>query len=304
MAATGFQLTTFLYGLYAGRRRLPAVPLYLTDRDESTWRLGVGEGPVELADECRAVQVDGTTCGSASVALAKASDPTSVEAATLAGTVGTEARTVFNTLQHEIKDRTNRRKFVFGWPRRLGTPPWGAARELRFAGHEYFHRMVVDTSLPQSTRVLTHAAQCALRGFPVLLYVGGDTSMGIGAGVPRHVLVLHSPPQVELADESAETQPELAQADADTGGEASAGLDAEREMERKLEELEAKIQAKLDEAKRATEQEEVFDPEFLLYEPSTGTNSRVTLRQLIDRKVPKDQLGGWPHIMWAVMPKP
>jgi NMD protein affecting ribosome stability and mRNA decay len=75
-------------------------------------------------------------------------------------------------------------------------------------------------------------------------------------------------------------------------------------MERKLEELEAKIQSKLDEVKRATEQEEAFDPEFLLYEPSTGTNSRVTLRQLIDRKVAKNQLGGWTHIMWAIMPKP
>jgi NMD protein affecting ribosome stability and mRNA decay len=92
--------------------------------------------------------------------------------------------------------------------------------------------------------------------------------------------------------------------DADAVGEATAGLDAEREMERKLEELEAKIQSKLDEVKRATEQEEAFDPEFLLYEPSTGTNSRVTLRQLIDRKVAKNQLGGWTHIMWAIMPKP
>lgn len=301
MATRGFQLTTFLYGLYAGRRKMPELPQYLTDRDPDTWRLGTHEGFVELAPSCVATQVDGTTCGSAAIALAKASDENSEEAATLAQAKGEVTLDEFNALQLAIKADTNRRKAGVAWPHKYGTPPWGAADVMEFAGYEYFDRMVVDTSLPQSTRVLTHAAQCALRGFPVLLFVGGDSSMGWSTAVPRHVVVLHSPPESEIPDESNGSQPS---GESDEGSSSVAGSDLERDLERKLEELEARIQAKLAEAKSATQSEEMFDPELFVYEPSVGRNTKVTLRQLIDRKVEKQVFGGWPHIMWAVMPEP
>lgn len=304
MAASGFQLTTFLYGLYAGRRKLPALPQYLARPKSDKWALGVEPGSVTLQCSSRAVQVDPTTCGSASIALAKASDPASMEAAVLSGAGERGAKAEFDSLQGLIKTATNRRKAGVAWPHKYGTPPWGASREMSFAGHRYFDRMVVDTSLPQSTRVLTHAAQCALRGFPVLLYVGGDTSMGWDAGVPRHVVVLHSHPALEPSDEVAESVADVAEGEATVENTQDQPADIELELERKLEELEAKIQAKLDLAKKAAQKDEVFDPEFLVYEPSRGVNTKVTLRQLIDRKTPKEAFGGWPHIMWAVMPEP
>lgn len=329
MAASGYQLSTFLYGLYAGRRRMPALPQHLPEREVGSWMLGVDEGPVLLAPQCNAVQVNATTCGSASIALAKASDPASSEAALLGGvravadqaesvdadlagsdaavqSAGAATQDEFRSLQLAIKSRTNRRKWFFAWPQKYGTPPWGASREMRFAQHEYFDRMVVDTSLPQSTRVLTHAAQCALRGFPVLLYVGGDTSMGWDAGVPRHVVVLHSPPAAALAEDETTDAPIADDPTAEPAPEPEepvSGADVESELERKLADMEARIAAKLAEAKRATDAEE-FNPEFLIYEPSRGKNWRVTFQDLLNHRVPREAFGGWPHITWAVMPKP
>lgn len=303
MANSGFQLTTFLYGLYAGRRKLPAPPSPLPERDVSQWALGTNEGTLNVSTQCTAVQVDGTTCGSASLALAKASDPRSVEAEILNRPSQPASKADFDQLQLTIKDRTNRRKWFLAWPKKYGTPPWGASREMHFAGHDYYDRMVVDTSLPQSTRVLTHAARCAVNGFPVLLFVGGDTSRGWDAGVPRHVVVLHSPPTAPEPQE-----PGAQEADADSAPEADRvelepGQTVEQQMELKLAELEAKIKAKLTDAKKAATGEE-FNPEFLIYEPSRGENHKVTLQQLIDHKTPTEAFGGWNHVMWAVMPRP
>lgn len=308
MASSGFQLTTFLYGLYAGRRKLPALPAPLQDRDPDTWALGKSAGPLTVSAHCNAVQVDGTTCGSASIALAKASDPEASEAKVLQAHGLSVTQADFAELQHAIKSRTNRRKWFFAWPKKYGTPPWGASREMRFAGHDYFDRMVVDTSLPQSTRILTHAARCALGGYPVLLFVGGDTSMGWDAGVPRHVVVLHSPPAPASLENDG--QSETAESEIDSPGEPSQdvtsgyqGEDLELEMEAKLAELEEKISAKLKAAKSEVDGEE-FNPEFLIYEPSRGKNHTVTLRAILDQAVPREAFGGWSHVMWAVMPEP
>ncbi len=302
MAAQGLQLTTFLYGLYFGRRKMPALVSPLAASQTRSWALGVNEGPVEIGGQCRAVQVDNTTCGSAAIALAKASDPASAEAR---GLLGTDAnpQSQFAELQHAIKVETNRRRWGLKWPHAWGTPPWGASREMTFAGHEYFDRMVVDTSLPQSTRVLTHAARCVQAGFPVLLYVGGDTSMGMGKGVPRHVVVLDKPP-TPLDDPS---QLENALGNPDIGSEAvstenNVDTDIEAVMTQRLAELERKIAAKLSEARSAM-QEPDFNPEMFIYEPSQGINTKVTLEELINKKCPPQAIGGWRHIMWAIMPK-
>lgn len=304
MARSGFQLTTFLYGLYAGRRKLPALPPYLSRGSASEWTLGCEPGPVTFDGSARATQVDPTTCGSASLVLAQASDPSS-EVAVKLGVVGIDAKAEFDSLQADFKNATNRRKAGVAWPHKFGTPPWGASREMRFSGHNYYDRMVVDTSLPQSSRILTHAAQSVLRGFPVLLYVGGDTSMGWDAGVPRHVVVLHSPPEAEISDDLATPADHGDQVPAPESDEnLQEGVQVEAQLEAKLAELEAKIQAKLNAAKDAISSEELFDPQFLIYEPSRGINTPVTLRQLIDKKVPREAFGGWPHVMWAVLPEP
>ena len=279
--AQGYQLTTFLYGLWAGKRNLPAQPAAAHRGAPRAWALGSEEGPVLLADQHVAHQMDATTCGSTAIALAMASDPTTQPSGEPADAL--RSFSTFAQRQREVKELTNARRGVFSWPDRLGTAPWGAARVMKFQGHDYFDRMVVDTSLPQSSRLLTHAAHCAERGYPVLLYVGGDTTMGWNKGVPRHVVVLHSPPQ----------RPRDVLEENSTSGA------SELELDPKLVALAQQIHVKLNQVKA-----ESFDPELMIFDPASGNNTRVRLGQLIDGKAPREACGGWPHIMWAVMPKP
>jgi len=294
VAQAGYQLTTFLYGLGGGRTRPLAAPAELQNRGAGNWTLGVQPGPVLIGGVCPAVQVDGTTCGSAAIALAMASDAGSrgiVENQDGAEPDAAAVAADFAALQREIKAQTNRKRWIFGWPQAWGTAPWGAARVMRFAGHEYYHRMVVDTSIPQATRVLTRAAECARAGYPVLLYTGGDTSRGWGTAVPRHVVVLHSPP----------ADPAAPQISDDSGSDDLLGADrtGDAEIDAKLAGLANRLAATL---KRAQGMD--TGAPLYIYDPSRGHNTEVTLEDLISRRVDPDALGGWPHLTWAVLPKP
>lgn len=330
---------------------MPVLPRELPTADQGDWALGVEEGAVLVGGVCPAVQVDGTTCGSAAIGLAMASDGTAgaesrfpaartqrtpspaprekpadpldpvatqlapevaqvtpephpaeaVGEAQAQGdsivenqdsddlfSVSEEERAAtarrFGELQYQIKARTNKRRWLFGWPTQWGTAPWGAARVMTFAGHKYTHRMVVDTSLPQATRVLTHAADAAERGFPVLLYTGGDTSRGWGTAVPRHVVVLHCPPLPPTVPEPILDESER------TGIE---------HIDARLEEFSAKLKATVDRAKGIEERKPLF-----IYDPATGRNTLVTLDELINKGVDPSALGGWNHLTWAVVPTP
>ncbi|WP_435299589.1 hypothetical protein [Timonella sp. A28] len=289
MAPRGHQLTTFLYGLGAGRRRLPALPPALPPAQQQDWALGTDEGEVLLGGVHPAIQMDDTTCGSAAIVVAQASDATQTVAAQLGltGEANIDAAYVkekFESLQRATKQQTNKRHRLFTWPHSWGTPPWGAARTMRFSGHAYYDRMVVDTSLPQSTRVLTHAAQCAQRGYPVLLYVGGDTSMRWNAGMPRHVVVLHA------AARNAEDVETLSGLNVPRTGDAH--------DDAQIAELARTLNKTLKDAYDVEP-----DCRLYIYDPATGRNVAVTLRDLIDQKTPKAALGGWPHITWVVLPK-
>ncbi|RMI09026.1 hypothetical protein [Cellulomonas triticagri] len=78
---------------------------------------------------------------------------------------------------------------VLPWPRSLGTPPWGAARVARFPGVRY-RAVLVDDTRPAELEAVLDAVDLALdAGVPVPLYAGGDSSDGIGAAVPRHVVL-------------------------------------------------------------------------------------------------------------------
>jgi len=151
-------------------------------------------------------QTDGTTCGSAVLAmLAAAGDPTLaywlVTGRALAGYRPVEARGVddaagpavrFGDLQQALKDRSTSRAVLglLPWPRALGTPPWGACRVARFLGVAYRSVLVDDTRVDEVATVLARAARALDRGVPVPLYTGGDTGTGLATAIPRHVVLL------------------------------------------------------------------------------------------------------------------
>ncbi|SDC55629.1 hypothetical protein SAMN05216410_1895 [Sanguibacter gelidistatuariae] len=214
----GRQLSTLLHALGAGRRALPPLPPL---PPPVAGDVGAVRRVVALFGADRPVQADPTTCGSAAlVMLAAAGDPrvarwlatgeaepgasTAPELGWLDQTVLDGAHqatptTRFGALQQAVKVRSNRRALLgLSWPSGLGTPPWGAQRVARFGAVRYAHRLLVDTSPGQSGPLLDHAIASARRGLPVPFYTGGDTRGGLGAAVPRHVVVLTSPDGVAL----------------------------------------------------------------------------------------------------------
>lgn len=151
-------------------------------------------------------QTDGTTCGSAVLAmLAAAGDPTLaywlVTGERVAGHEPAELRDVddasgpagrFGALQEALKRRSNARAVLglLPWPSALGTPPWGAARVARYPGVAYRSVLVDDSRPSEVTRVLVRAGRALDRGVPVPLYTGGDLSGGAASAIPRHVVLL------------------------------------------------------------------------------------------------------------------
>jgi hypothetical protein len=82
----------------------------------------------------------------------------------------------------------------FPWPGGIGTPPWGSADtldgNLGTTGTEY-ESVMIDDQDPRLLRdTLTRAAAAANAGHPVPLYVGGDSSDGLDATIPRHVVLI------------------------------------------------------------------------------------------------------------------
>lgn len=167
----------------------------------------------------RAVQVDETTCGSAVLAvLAAAGDPVvslwlvagtdvsrgACEHVVSEGQVDATARELetssgrFQALQRLLKARTTRAALgPFPWPGGLGTPPWTAARDARYADVRFTHRIVAGGG--PGDPVLASALRSVAAGVPVPLYTGGDVGTGWSTAVPRHVVLLAgvSGPQAE-----------------------------------------------------------------------------------------------------------
>lgn len=192
-------------------------------------------------------QHDPTTCGSAVLAmLAAAGDPAlalwletgaDVRAEpALPGATGAER---FAHLQAAIKRRTNRRALLsLPWPAALGTAPWTAAREARYADVRYGHVIVDDRSPEQAGPVLAAVRAAVAAGLPVPLFTGGDTSTGLATAVPRHVVLATA-------------------ADADGMG---------------------------------------------VYEPSSGRVLAVPSDVLAHPGARVEALGGWRHVVWALLP--
>lgn len=75
------------------------------------------------------------------------------------------------------------------WPRILGTPPWGVARETRVPGVVYRHRPVDDTDDRLMDQVLDLIVSATTQQIPVPLYSGGDLRGGWARAMPRHLVL-------------------------------------------------------------------------------------------------------------------
>lgn len=89
------------------------------------------------------------------------------------------------------------------WPRRFGTPPWTAAREARFPGVRYVHRPVDDRGEPGRAMVAS-VLNALERGFPVLLFTGGNLGQGVVRALPRHVVLAVPNPKRRVTAEGDE----------------------------------------------------------------------------------------------------
>ena len=157
-------------------------------------------------------QTDQTTCGSASlVLLAAAGDPGlagwlaagtvprhglppelgAADPAVLAALAQAPVAARHGALQRVVQHRSTARALLgLPWPRSLGTPPWGAAREARFLDRSFGHRLVDDTAQAALGLVLGEVARVVDAGVPVPLYAGGDSARGWSTALPPHVVLV------------------------------------------------------------------------------------------------------------------
>lgn len=179
-------MSELLYRLGGGRAALPAGP-ELSAAPRARPLPGRVREVLAVLGPRGAVQVDGTTCGSAAlVVTAAACDPHLAARLVVPG--------AFATAQHAVKRASTQRALLgLRWPGALGTPPWAAARVARCGDLTFTHRLVVDSRPTQSGPLIDLAVAWARAGVPVPLYTGGDTGTGIATAVPRHVVVLTSP---------------------------------------------------------------------------------------------------------------
>ncbi len=94
--------------------------------------------------------------------------------------------------EREVMDRTNGIRAAGGklnvpWPRALGTPPWGAEKELEYGaarpGAAYEMRLVRLGSNDALRDAYRDVARLVRDGLPALLYIGN-------AWTPRHVTLV------------------------------------------------------------------------------------------------------------------
>lgn len=195
----GLQLGALLHRVT--RRPLPA-PL---SGPTATVRLDLGV--LERAGR----QHDGSSCGAAVLAMVSAlGDPAladwlitgSVPAARpdelrdatpgqLEALAGLPIERRVAVLQRVLKRRaTSIARAGMPWPGAFGTPPWGLARTARFPGVTYRQNPVDDADARHFRQVLDRVDAATSRGVPVPLYTGGDTTRGLAAAVPRHVVLV------------------------------------------------------------------------------------------------------------------
>lgn len=139
------------------------------------------------------------TCGSACLTVARMLvDPdfahwiATGEGARPGSPTGRSPAERFGAYERIVHHRTNtlrlgRSGLNIPWPRALGTPPWGAKRELELGasrrGTDYHVTLVRPLPREQLVEVFEHVNSVVADGMPGLLYVGS-------ASLPRHVLLI------------------------------------------------------------------------------------------------------------------
>ena len=167
-------------------------------------------GPV-VWGQTAAKQVNQTTCGAAVIAMElMMTDPfvalwvttgrlladyLPAEVATIddlgRGLRSTASR--WQGLQRAIHEASNRRALAgLPWPRAFGTPPWRVDNVTRVAGLRFATALLDDSSVGDVSAMVAHASAALRESIPVPMYTGGDSRMGLGAIVPRHVVLLTS----------------------------------------------------------------------------------------------------------------
>ena len=132
----------------------------------------------------------------------------------------------FAAYERVVMARTNRLRAGGGrlnlpWPRVLGTPPWGAKKELEFGAARHGTRYVIDVLRQESRRRLRadHArlVEVVDDGEPALLYVGN-------AVLPRHVVLVLPGDGDQVLDVYDPTTGRVTPLDADSFAERRLGL--------------------------------------------------------------------------------
>ncbi|MFW5469798.1 hypothetical protein ACOCJ4_07120 [Knoellia sp. CPCC 206435] len=157
----------------------------------TAYRLRAGDtGPVQQSP---------VTCGSACLTVARmlvdpvfASWVRTGEPRLPGSPDGEDEQERFAAYERVVMGRTNgivdgRRRPHLPWPRALGTPPWGAKRELELGAARQGTRYDVATWRPLSRTSLReafdHFVDVVADGEPGLLYIGN-------AQLPRHVVLV------------------------------------------------------------------------------------------------------------------
>ncbi len=155
-----------------------------------------------------AAQADETSCGAAALVMLNATGdgvlaqwletgelpdlpagelPPEIPAAATRARLGAAER--FRAAQEAVRSAATARTIgPLAWPRSLGTPPWGAARAARFPGVRYASRPVDDRGAA-GQEMLALILNALGRGYPVLLYTGGNRGTGLTTALPRHVVL-------------------------------------------------------------------------------------------------------------------
>ena len=169
---------------------------------------GRGVGPVKWGPN-HLKQVDQTTCGAATMAMATmVADPfvalwvaTGQSIASYlpievlrSETAKRPAHTIierWQSLQRSIHWATTQSAIgPLPWPRALGTPPWRVDNQLRIAGVRMRGLLINDAKPTELAAGLAHASAALRDGIPVPVYSGGDSTQGLQGVVPRHVVLL------------------------------------------------------------------------------------------------------------------
>jgi hypothetical protein len=174
-------------------------------------------GTAAVVDGTPIDQTDTTTCGSTSLVVLMAQsdpllalwlktgrrppgyEPPWLGHLTPAEWASADYDTRLTLVELAMKRATNEGQLLpggsrFPWPGGIGTPPWGAADaldgNLTTTGTGYESVMIDDQDPALLRDTLTRAAAAANSGHPVPLYVGGDSSDGLDATIPRHVVLI------------------------------------------------------------------------------------------------------------------